>query len=118
MSKKRGLLLGTPESLPESHPRKVQVSAPETPSPFAPVPTNGPYGNRDNHEKLMLFRRGFKDGAGAIAHRYPTEPAYMKGYEDGSKARSIACKVFCEEIGHDPTYDILRCIDENAPTTR
>ena len=118
MPKKRSILVGTPETLPDRRPKKARGElVPERPSPFAPVPTNGPYGNRDNHEKLMLFRRGFKDGAGATAHRHPTEPAYMKGYEDGSKARSLACKVFCKEIGHDPTYDILRCNTGDAPET-
>ncbi len=98
---KNPIIVGSAKKLPR---RKAAHS----PSPFAPVPTNGPYGTRDNREKLMLFLRGFKDGAGMVAQRHPTEPAYVKGYEDGSEARAGACADFCEAIGHDPSDGILR----------
>lgn len=115
MPKERAILVGTTEQLSDPRPRRKVKANP--PSPFAPVPTNGPYGNRDNREKLMLFMRGFKDGAGAIAHRHPTELAYLKGYEEGSRARAGAVRKFCDEIGHDPSQDILRCNTGNAPET-
>jgi hypothetical protein len=114
MSKKMEILVGTAELLPAPRPRR-KGKTPSTPSPFAPVPTKGPYGTRDNREKLMLFLRGFKDGAGAHAYRYPTELAYRKGYEEGSKARAAAVRTFCEEIEHDPSQCILRCTTGDAP---
>ena len=117
MEKKMGLLIGTTEKVPTPRPkRKVKTST--TKSVFAPVPTKGPYGTRDNQEKLILFLRGFRDGAGAHAHRHPEELSYLKGYEEGSKARAAAVRMFCDEIGHDPSQGILRCNIENAPENR
>jgi hypothetical protein len=115
---KNGILVGTAEVLPATSPRRKKVKEATVPSLFAPVPTNGPYDTRDNREKLMIFLRGFRDGAGASAYRHPTESAYLKGYEEGSKARAGAVKTFCEEIEHDPFQDILRCSTENAPENR
>jgi len=116
MPKKRAILVGTAEPLPNPRPRKKVNPTP--PSPFAPVPTLGPYGTRDNREKLMLFLRGFKDGAAATAHRHPTELPYLKGYEEGSRARAGAVRIFCDEIGHDPMQDILRCNTVDATENR
>lgn len=117
MEKKRGLLIGTTEKLSAPRPkRKVKTST--TKSVFAPVPTKGPYGTRDNQEKLILFLRGFRDGAAATAHRHPTELPYLKGYEEGSAARASAVRTFCEEIEHGPSQGILRCNTGDAPENR
>jgi hypothetical protein len=67
------------------------------------------YGDRPNIEKVMLYRRGFRDGAGDKAKRTVLkEPSYDKGYKDGSEAKAKAIHEFCREIGHDPALDILR----------
>jgi hypothetical protein len=110
------ILIGTAEKLTPPRPRK-KVKTSHL-SPFAPIPTNGPYGTRDNREKLILFLRGFKDGAGSHIHQYTTELAYLKGYEEGSAARAAAVRKFCEEIEHDQSQGILRCNTENAPKNR
>jgi hypothetical protein len=117
MEKKMGLLIGTTDKVPTPRPKR-KVNQSPTKSLFAPVPTNGPYGTRDNREKLVLFLRGFRDGAGANAHQYTTELAYLKGYEEGSAARAAAVRTFCEEIEHDPFQNILRCNIENATENR
>jgi hypothetical protein len=63
------------------------------------------------------YYTGFKKGAGNSwpdpeqSLRSVTEDFakdYRRGYEDGRKAAGEAVRKFCEEIGHDPTTDILR----------
>lgn len=56
----------------------------------------------------MLYKRGFRDGAAALAYRHPTEPDYMRGYNDGLATSAGATQCFAAGIGYDMSRDILR----------
>lgn len=59
-------------------------------------------------ERLMLFRHGFRDGAGGLAHRHPSQPDYMTGYQRGSVDAGRAADEFARELGYEWMRDILR----------
>jgi len=70
---------------------------------------------RPTIERVMLYRRGFKDGSATVVKKHEGVPDYERGYKDGMAAMSLSVRSFCVEIGHDPSLDILRESPSEAP---
>jgi hypothetical protein len=65
------------------------------------------------HERYQSFRIGFVDGVKAAVksprfegHRL--QPDYLRGYDAGRSAKHTAMADYAVEVGHDPSYDMLR----------
>ena len=63
---------------------------------------------RAAHQHYRFYVRGFKDGVAGVTVKNQAQPDYMRGYSDGNAALCASAKAYAVEVGHDPTYDILR----------
>lgn len=70
-------------------------------------------------ERYQSFRIGFVDGVKAVVKAARFEghrlgPDYDRGYEAGRTAKNSAVAAYAKEVGHDPTYDMLRAGTSDA----
>lgn len=60
-------------------------------------------------ERMMMFHRGFGDGARTSAHKHPDDEDYMHGWDKGNRRARIARLQFANRIGYSgDDGDILR----------